>query len=224
MDPNSNTSSPKDSRAHLDRRQMFHFLHQTICSDRTDCHMVGWTNGFSDLVNEMILSCYRHRLCSTKCNFDVWYWKGSILEIELFSSWSVHPVTSEACRSKYLTLRSFQPFFCGQLNTRLERFRFKEKVCMTEKSESFYFHFVYARWYFWFRSSLGSGQLRLGGQQNILQKSLLELLVRQKVQVVSEIKSGGWVAHSTQPVRSRREVAKRLQWLHAGRASRILAV
>ena len=115
-------------------------------------------------------------------------------------------------------------FFCGQLNTRLERFRFKEKVCMTEKSESFYFHFVYAWWYFWFRSSLGSGQLRLGGQQKILQKSLLELLVPQKVQVVSEIKSGGWVAHSTQPVRSRREVAKRLQWLHAGRASRILAV
>ena len=111
MDPNSNTSSPKDSRAHLDRRQMFHFLHQTICSDRTDCHMVGWTNGFSDLVNEMILSCYRHRLCSTKCNIDVWYWKGSILEIELFSARSVHPVTSEACRSKYLTWRSFQPFF-----------------------------------------------------------------------------------------------------------------
>ena len=110
MDPNSNTSSPKDSRAHLDRRQMFHFLHQTICSDRTDCHMVGWTNGFSDLVNEMILSCYRHRLCSTKCNIDVWYWKGSISEIKLFSAPSVHPVTSEACRSKSLTWRSFQPF------------------------------------------------------------------------------------------------------------------
>ena len=155
---------------------MFHFLHQTICSDRTDCHMVGWTNGFSDLVNEMILSCYRHRLCSTKFSrddafmqsteykstkceretteasrgrrqlherrkqlcfkawyrkicltnkidfhshlwriiwklcLDVCYWKGSVLEIELFSARSVHPVTSEACRSKSLTWRSFQPF------------------------------------------------------------------------------------------------------------------
>ena len=141
-----------------------------------DCHMVGGMDGFSDLVKEMILSCYRHRLCSTKFSrddafmqsteykstkceretteasrgrrqlherrkqlcfkawyrkicltnkidfhshlwriiwklcLDVCYWKGSVLEIELFSARSVHPVTSEACRSKSLTWRSFQPF------------------------------------------------------------------------------------------------------------------
>ena len=35
-----------------------------------DCHMVGGMDGFSDLVKEMILSCYRHRLCSTKFSRD----------------------------------------------------------------------------------------------------------------------------------------------------------
>ena len=86
---------------------------------RPDCHMVGGMDGFSGLVKEMILSCYRHRLCSTKFSRD-----DAFMQSTEYKSTKCERETTEASRGR------------RQLHERRKQLCFKawyRKICLTNK-------------------------------------------------------------------------------------------
>ena len=86
---------------------------------RPDCHMVARMDGFSDLVKEMILSCYRHRLGSTKFSRD-----DAFMQSTEYKSTKCERETTEASRGR------------RQLHERRKQLCFKawyRKICLTNK-------------------------------------------------------------------------------------------